>query len=374
MLRDLWLKSLKRALRPVLVLIGAAAFLLVCGRDIFQYARGPQPFESLTMEELNGKYVQIHMDFTFGCFAEEITSYGINERIPEYYKHTSSTEYHVVPVGGLASYMSEADRPFQFAAIEIGAKTAAPVTENSEKFFKEHDPAVLDESADLIGFIRPLKGELLEYYKEFFLEAGYSEEEYETYCAPYYLKISSRTEDELRAHLLGSISFLLLSCAALILLAALSGVFQWKARRILRAEGPVGRQVAESDYNMAGELCKGVRGGRHYLFCYRRMQPQILKLNRIVWAYPWSVTYRNESADVTYKTIYKVMLYTDYRKIEMIRCKDGKMCDAIMEYLADAAPTAMLGYRSEWKYLYQNAYEEFMQMYQEKKMTAGMRS
>lgn len=357
MLRKLKMKSLKRAAIPLLLLTGLSAviFLLGGGRDYIEYVQGPVPFESLTMDELPGRYVSINMDMTFGMYDEKR---GYSEA--PFFTYYDISRFYAIPVGGWETYMWEPGRRFAFVGIEVFSShdELEIIENNSREFLADSNPSVLRESLTLRGYIRPMLGPQRDRYKEFFMNRGYTEAEWEDCCAPYYIAACDAYNDEVGAYICSRITGALFLPAVVLFVGIVLGVFQLHLVRKIRSGGKEAWQVAELDYRSAREICRDVKGGRQYLFCSRRIRSQVFILDQIAWAYPYSKVHRNNDVDVF--TTYKVLIYTDDHKVDSIPCKDTIMCQQIMDWLQQAAPGALLAYTDRLMYLYRHEYDRFM--------------
>ncbi len=112
---------------------------------------------------------------------------------------------------------------------------------------------------------------------------------------------------------------------------AVTGGYQQKMIKKLKAEGSMALQAAEEDYRTAREVCAGVKAGRTWLFCTRSPFSQIFRLDQIAWAYA-HMTVKRRNGLATNRT-YCVKVHMPDGTEEEIACKDEDMCQLILNYL-----------------------------------------
>lgn len=161
-----------------------------------------------------------------------------------------------------------------------------------------------------------------------------------------------------------------LSCALGVFFPckAVAGGFQKDLIKKLKAEGGSALKIAEDDYQIAKEICAGVKAGHIYLFSTRNARSQALRLDQIAWAY----TYRKETRKKGAVTVtYMVKICMVNQEKEEIDSKDEAMCHLILDYLQQTLPGVFIGYSEGLENLYNNQHNEFMRMRREKEAKAA---
>ena len=191
MLQKLKSASIKKVLPGIIILyIAAAALLVYFGPDFFTWVKGPVTFEDLSIDEIKDQYVTMTFELSFGTYATEVTTTTQNgSKVSE----RDSMQYHAVLVGGLDRYIyTDEDLYWEFIGLAVPSRyfdTAKIIDRNSDDFFETYDLRALDTTMQVTGQILPMDDEMLRYYRSFFREADYTDEEFAVYCAPYYIKI-----------------------------------------------------------------------------------------------------------------------------------------------------------------------------------------
>ncbi len=103
MLQKLKSASLKKVLPGVIIMFLISAGLLIYfGPDFITWAKGPVPFEELTIDEIEDQYVTMTFELTWGTYATQVTTTTRNgAKVSE----RDSMQYHAVLVGGLDRYL-----------------------------------------------------------------------------------------------------------------------------------------------------------------------------------------------------------------------------------------------------------------------------
>lgn len=367
MLEKLKKDSLKSRLPIAIIMIIAAVGLLIYfGPDFITWAKGPVVFEDLTIDEIEDQYVTMTFELTFGTFATEVTTTTRNgSKISE----RDSMQYHAVLVGGLDRYMySDESLYFEFVGLAVPSRyfdTVEIIDKNSDEFFEAYDLRALDTTMQITGQIFPMDDKMLLYYKSFFRQNDYTDEEFAAYCCPYYIKVGALSRGSIEIVLLmNAVAVILILGAVIMLIKALTGGYQRKLIKTLKAQGEMELERADLDFSSAFEPTKGVRIGRSYLFDCSSAKTKVIPLRQIAWAYTHQTNHQKYGRTVS--TTYNTMIYTEDKKLHQLVIPSKAICDQIMNDLSQKCPAGIFGYSDQLKHLFNKNYDEFTRMRRQK--------
>lgn len=369
MLKEFKKISFKKVMPGIIIMMVISCILLgIWGRDVITLVKGPVPFESLAMEELDGQYVTLDLNLTFGDFMEEITT--TKNKYGSTVSRKSSHKYYVILIGGLEPYMADSDLWFQYMGIEIPSKyydKMESVIKNSYKFFDSYDKLDLRTSITLRGEIRPMDDKMLRYYKNFFTQSDYTEEEFDSCCAPYYIAVNELSTGPIfNSCIFTGIGILLLFISIYMLIKALTGGYQKAMIKALSAGGDMNLQMADSDYQTSRGIRRDIKIGKQYLFSTVNAKTLAIRLDKLIWAYTHETQHKKYGRTVN--TTYMIMLYTDDKKKESISIPTKEDCQAILHHLSDSNPGIIIGYTEQLMNLYQKNYSEFIRLCKDRQL------
>lgn len=367
MLEKLKKDSLKSRLPlAIIMIIIATGLLIYFGPDFITWAKGPVVFEDLTIDEIEDQYVTMTFELTFGKFATEVTTTTRNgAKISE----RDSMQYHAVLVGGLDRYIhSNEDLYWEFVGLAIPSQyfdTVKIIDENSDEFFQNYDLRALDTSMQITGQIFPMEEKILQYYKSLFRKSDYTDEEFETYCSPYYIKTGFLSRGSIEIVLLmNAVAVILILGAFIMLIKALTGGYQRKLIKTLKAQGEMELERADVDFSSAFEPTKGVKIGRSYLFDCSSAKSKVIPLRQIAWAYTHQTNHQKYGRTVS--TTYNTMIYTEDKKLHQLVIPTKAICDQIMDDLSKKCPAGIFGYSDQLKQMFNKNYDEFTRLRRQK--------
>lgn len=276
-------------------------------------------------------------------------------------------QYHAVLIGGLDPYMYS-DKMFEYVGLAIPSKyfdTVRIIDSNSDKFFEDYDLRHLNTTMQVTGKIFPMDDEMLGYYKRFFSYGDYSDEEFIQYCAPYYIKVDQLSHGHVDFVLAGNaLAVILLVIAIYMLIRALTGGYQSKLVKSLKAQGEMELERAESDYASATEPVKGVRIGRSYLFNCLTAKTEVFPLRQVAWAYMHQVNHQKYGRTVS--TDYSILLFTEDKKQHQLSMPSKDACNQLIDELNRKCPAGIFGYSDELKQMFNKNYDEFTRLRRQK--------
>lgn len=367
MLQKLKSASLKKVLPGIIILFIVAAGLLVYfGPDFITWVKGPVTFEELSIDEIDNQYVNMTFELTFGTYATEVTTTTRNgAKVSE----RDSMQYHAVLVGGLDRYVNtNEDLYWEFIGLAVPSRyfdTTKIIDKNSDKFFETYDLRALDTTMQITGQILPMDDEMLRYYRSFFREADYSDEEFKEYCAPYYIKVDHLKRGHVDLVLfMNALAVILLLWAVFMLVKALTGGYQRKLIKALKAQGEMELERADADYESASEPTKGIRIGRNYLFDCSSAKTDVFALRQLAWAYTHQVNHQKYGRTVS--TSYSIMVYTEDKKSHQLTMPSKAASDQVIDELNKKCPAGIFGYSDQLKQLFNKNYDEFTRLRRQK--------
>lgn len=367
MLQKLKSASLKKVLPGIIILfIAAAGLLIFFGPDFITWVKGPVAFEELSIDEIDNQYVNMTFELTFGTYATEVTTTTRNgAKVSE----RDSMQYHAVLVGGLDRYINtNEDLYWEFIGLAVPARyfdTTKIIDKNSDEFFETYDLRALDTTMQITGQILPMDDEMLRYYRSFFREADYSDEEFKEYCAPYYIKVDHLKRGHVDFVLcMNILAVILLLWAVYMLIKALTGGYQKKLIKMLKAQGEMELERADADFESASEPTKGIRIGRNYLFDCSGAKTDVFALRQLAWAYTHQVNHQKYGRTVS--TSYSIMVYTEDKKSHQLNMPSKAASEQVIDELNRKCPAGIFGYSDQLKQLFNKNYDEFTRLRRQK--------
>lgn len=309
MLQKLKSASLKKVLPLIIILyIAATGLLIYFGPDFITWVKGPVSFEDLSFNEIENQYVTLNFELSFGTYATEVTTTTRNGATVS---ERDSMQYHATLVGGLDRYINTSeDMYWEFIGLAVPSKyfdTVKTIDKNSDDFFETYDLRTLDTRLQVTGQILPMEDDMLRYYRSFFREAGYNDEEFDNYCKPCYIYVDHLNKGHVDFVLtMDALAAILFLAATYMLIKALTGGYQRKLVKALKAQGEMELERADADYESAAEPTKGIRIGRSYLFDCSGAKTDVFALRHVAWAYTHQVNHQKYGRTVS--TSYSIIL------------------------------------------------------------------
>ena len=348
----------------IILLVAAVAILVYYGPDFITWAKGPVTFEDLTIDEIKDQYVTMTFELSFGAFANETTTTTRNGRKVS---EKETMRHYIVLIGGLDPYLNS-QKWYEFVGLAVPSRyfdTAQIIDNNSERFLEDYDLRHLDTTMQVTGTIFPMDGEILRHYKSFFRYNDYSDEEFEQLCAPYYIKIDQLSRRNVYLVLaVNEMAVIFIVIAIYMLIRALTGGYQSKLIKTLKARGDMELQRAEADYQTAAEPVKGIKIGRSYLFNCSSANTEVIPLPQIAWAYTHQTNHQKYGRTVS--TTYNIMLYTEDKKQRQLYMPSKDACNQFIDELNRKCPAGIFGYSDQLKQMFNKNFEEFNRLRRQK--------
>ena len=268
-------KSLKSSL-VLTVILAAIGIALMVGFAVgtWYVVTGYVSFVDLKPDEISNQWVALELKDNWGSFAEttEKRQSGVTRTINIYYVILTGDEYSTdvryMAVNVPASYEKRMEQMAQYGAYD--------------------DPIFLS------GRIRKMDDDIYSYFKEYVTEGegGLTEEQFEQYTLPYYIKVYP---DEMTENIGTVVAFLvgvlLVVLAIIRIIKAANGSYLKKLKEDIASIG-ISEASAESDWNSATEICNNIKTGRLFTYYMEGSKPRAIPNTKILWSYQNTTTHR----------------------------------------------------------------------------------
>lgn len=343
MFESLKKKSLKSSLALTIILavigIALAAWFAV---GTWYVVTGYVSFTELEPDEISNQWVALNLEDNWGSFAEA-TETNSNTNISK-----TVSLYYIILTGD--DYSTD----FRYMAVNVPAdyrKTMDQMADNGSY----SDPVFLS------GRIRKMDDDIYRYFKEYMLDGGLTEEEFEQYTIPYYIKVFPNERMENICTVAAFLSGVLLILLAVIRLVKAAGGGYLKKLKADIASIGISELSAESDWNTAAEISKGVKVGRLFTYYMEGSKPRAIPNTRILWCYQNTTTHRTNG--IKTGTTYSVMIWVDgWKNAANIGMPNEATAQAMLQRYSAQFPWIVLGYSDELRKMYNNNRAQFMQL------------
>lgn len=348
MLERLRKKSIKRSVFGLIVLLVIGIGLMGLEfSNMVSLLRGRVQFETLEPDEINGSLiVDVSLNTNFGAYMEEYEKSSSNSYI------RTTDLYYVIWTGD--DYVEE----FKYMGIKVPASEESTMEEIAEAtYYGEYiDPVTYS------GAINRMTSEEYRYFKEYFIEAGWTEEEVEEYTLPYYISVGALVGGAAAvAYIITAIGL------AFIILAIWRFIFilrggSLKGIRKEMAEIGISEYELEYEYENARLFHKhnDFRIGRRIIFWMPGNKARLLSNEKIVWAYLKTTTHRTNGIKTgkTYDIVFK-----NYEKKNIeINVPKESVGQEVLSYLNETMPWVITGYNKELNDMFLKDYQNFLQI------------
>lgn len=349
MLEKLKKKSIVKALPAVIILFIVGIVLIGLEvSNLKSLIRGHVKFETLAPEEINADLiVDASIDVNFGAFMEEY-----EENTKTHATRTTSL-YYIIWTG------DEDSEDYKYMGIKVPASDERKMEEMAEAAYNYEYSDPIEYS----GAVNKMSSQEYEYFKEYFLESGWSEEEVEEYTLPYYISAGALIGGAATTvYGVFGIGVILIVIGLIMLIHALTGG-KLKAFKKEIEESGFSQADVEFDYESAKLFNKGndLRIGRRFIFYMGGNKPHIIVNDQVIWAYQQNTTHRTNG--IKTGTTHEILVYQlNNKKIAHIFVPKEALGTEVLQYINQVIPKAVVGYSDELVRLYQKDYQEFLQL------------
>lgn len=349
MLEKLKKKSIVKALPAVIILFIAGIVLIGLEvSNLKSLMRGHVRFETLAPDEINENLiVDASIDVNFGAFMEEY-----EENTKTHATRTTSL-YYIIWTG------DEDSEEYKYMGIKVPASDEWQMEEMANATYNYE----YSEPIEYSGAVNKMDSQEYEYFKEYFLESDWSEEDIEEYTLPYYISVGALTGGAAAtAYGVFGIGVILIVIGLVMLIYALMGGKLKTFKKEIEESG-FSQTDVEFDYESAKLFYKGddLRIGRRFIFYIGGNKPHIIVNDHVIWAYQQNTTHRTNG--IKTGTTYEILVYSlNKKKAVHISVPNEDVGTEVLQHMNQAMPKAVIGYSDELVRLYQKDYQGFLQL------------
>jgi hypothetical protein len=349
MLAELKKKSIMRAIPLVLLFVIAGGVLFAAEfSNIRSLLRGHVKFETLLPDEINGDLiVEASINANFGAYMEE---YSKNTKT----NVTRTTDiYYVIWTG------DDDSEDYKYMGIKVPASYGGQMDRMAEATYNYE----MSDTIHFTGAVNKMSSEEYQYFREYFQESDWTDEEIDEYTLPYYISVGALTGGAATsAYVIFGIGIALIVFGVIILLYALSGgdvkAFQKEAATLGMSE-----MELEAEYAGARVMIQkdNLRIGRRLIFYMTGRRTRVIVNDKIVWAYQQSTTHRTNG--IKTGTTYEILVYLlNEKKARRINMPGEEKAGEVLQYMYENIPTAVVGYTDELLSLFNKDYQGFLNL------------
>lgn len=325
------------------ILVAVAVGLLIINGpavpQLFSYLTGGKALKRLSGTELYNQIASSEIDMVYDCFAEYETSSG------------QIYDYYVIPYGESG-----------FIGVCVSEAKAAQMDDICEETWEYllGNANAPSGAVSVKGNVRPMDGDELYYYKEWFEAMEYSDEEMEEFAVNYVLEdgVFANGIKPVRLYLMTAGSLILIIWGVVFLIKALSGKYLKDIKKDFEQSGIPESQIV-SDYQSAHVINKDIRIGRLFTYNAVSTSPRAYLNKNMAWAYMYRT--KHYTNGLYTGSSYNVLIFAanGTNQIGDIAVKK-KFSDQILEYYANNFPHMVVGYSDDLKRLYHNDHNAFL--------------
>lgn len=348
MFEELRKKAIKSSLFLCILLIGGGLVLTLWhAMNVYYVFAGYANFVELKPEQIRSQLVEVDVETNFGYFMYE---YEQNSKTHQ----TRTTHYYYIIWTG-DNYTED----YRYMAIKVPAQ----YQRRMEEMAGNTSQNLLSDPIHFRGKIRKLDGEEYAAFREYFQDAGWSDQEIEDMTLPYYISAYDGTNSMEGAYVI--LFFLgvgLLIWGIVRLIKVFTGSYLKGMRKTIEASGYTESQI-ETDYRNAVAFGKKdtIRVGRLMTYYINGATARAVPNNKIMWAYLNTITHRRNG--ITTGTTYNVMIYDELNaKGRTFTVPNETVAQDVLKKINDMFPWVVVGYTDDLKKMYHKDRAQFLQM------------
>jgi len=344
MFEELRKKALKNSLFLAILLIVGGLVLAGWNTMNFYYVvTGYADFEELEPGKIRSQLVEADITANFGYYLYE---YEFNKQTN---RSTTTDYYYVIWTGDENSYMT--------------IKVPASYGKRMEEMSQNTANGLYSDPITFKGKIKKLNDEEYTAFKEYFEEAGFTQEEIDEYTLPYYINCFTSNTSMDGAYVIlfcAGVGFLIWGIVRLV--KGLNGSAVKEFRKAIAAAGFT-ESAIETDYRSAFTFDKKctLRVGR--LMTYYVSGPKIKGVpnKQIMWAYLNTITHKRNG--ITTGTTYNVILRTEAMPNgHTFTVPSESVAQDVLQKMNEMFPWVVVGYSEDLKKMFNKDRAQFLQM------------
>ena len=340
MFEELKKKSIRSSLVFTIILGGIGLALAInFAVGTWYVTTGYVPFVDLAPEEIKNQWVAVDLKENWGWFAETTEK---RENRPK----TTINVYYVIATGDIY------DTDYRYMAVNVPTSYVKQMDKIAEGG---------GGSIFLSGRIRKMDDKIYRYFKDYFLEADFTEEEFKAATIPYYIKVyPNETSENIGTVVAFLVGVLFIILAVLRIIKAASGGYMKRLKEDIASIG-ITETMAESDWNSANQITKDTRVGRLFTFYMDGSKPRAIPNTKIIWTYQNTITHRTNG--IKTGTTYSVLLWIDGRKNGLtLNMPNEATAQEMLKRYAETLPWVVVGYSDELRKMYHSNRAQFLQL------------
>lgn len=350
MFEELKKKILKSSLLWSIILIIAGLGLAGWNAmNAFYAATGYVDFTQLESGQIKSQLVDFNLAECYGCYLIA------GEENTKTHQQKVTHLYYVIMTGDENSAVED----WRYMSIKVPAKYESRMDAISEA--TANGTAV--EPLLLSGKIEKLSAEDESYFKSYFREAGFTDEEIAAETIPYNIVVFAS-----KASMSGVYIFLFAAGAILLIfgifrIAKVAGGSSLKKLRKDIANAGYSESMIDSDFRSAKSFDKKgtLKIGRLMTYYISGSDARAIPNNKMMWAYQNTITHRTNG--VKTGTTYNVMIYDEVTpKGHTFAVANESIAQDMLTLINTMLPWVVVGYSDELKKLYNKNRAQFLEL------------
>ena len=333
-------KSIKNVLPVTIILTIAAVILfLINGAavpQLFSMFFGGINLDDIPSTRLYNTIASSEISAVYDCFAEYESSDG------------QIYEYYIIPYG------EEWEKYIGVRVKESKAPDLDRICDDTWEYLMGNEEITLDNTVLVKGNVRLMDYEESKYFKEWFRDMEFTDDEIED-CVVEYVLVDDRFADDispLRLYLMCGVGIIIFLIGVWAFIKACLGLYLKDIKKDFAQLGAYAEGQIVSDYENACTFGKGIRIGRPFTYNTASTSPRAYLNNNIAWLYQHRT--KNYTNGLYTGSNYSLVLYPvngDGKVADSFDIKK-KDKDRILEYYANNFPHMVVGFSEELRDLY----------------------
>lgn len=331
----------------VLFMVSLIPFILavILTRDA---AKEVVQLSDLSVADLKmGMRVEGDIDYNFGCYAEMGTSRNGIEQVTKL--------GYVIP-------MVDADTgDFYYMSMVVPAARSEVLDQMAENTYRG---LVTEPAYHITAEVYKVSaGQQTDYYKSYFLDSGWTQEEFDSRVLMYNLDTltGDSAEDRKTAVFMWIVTIILWSVLVVWMLKVYRGSHLKKLQSDIAGAGISLEQIENELGQAAYWMGKpDLYMGENLFFAFGSDCPRLFAAKNIVWIYLHQIIHRTNG--IKTGTEYNVMVCTKDGEKHLLRLVQKTKADRAMELMTEAMPWIVSGYSIELDNIYQWDRDRFLKL------------
>lgn len=334
------------ALAVFFILIGIVLVVLQA-QNVFYTIFGYADFTELEPDKIKSQLVEVDLTINFGCYLEEY------EQNTQTKRKTTTNLYYVILTG------DENDVDYRYMSIKVPPSYEKAMEQMAENTANQ----MYSSPIHFIGKIKKLDNEEYYYFKEYFKDAEWTDDDIAELTLPYYIEFYHDSFS------MGTVFCIVFFAGIAFFIAGVyriikgkTGGFLKKLREDIQISGYSDAYV-ESDYAAAQNITKGddIKMGRLMTYYHSGADYRAIPHNKVMWAYQITTTHRTNG--IKTGTTYSVVYYVDgYKNSINLGVSNEATALEILRRLDVSCPWIVVGFTDELKKLFNKNRAEFLQL------------